>query len=209
MSKYQWIKRCEIIPQFPVLKNDLLKALPANLRSREDISIIQIPYYLMASSHATTPTPQELQKVLWDPCLQLGQFESYSLEGNILGVLDIHCLPGVTDNPGRSLKNAFQLFDIDCECFSGQLYIIRSRNKVDMTLDENSLKELSLKVHNPLIEASLFYGLDDFTSNTRFETIKLPEVNIHHDVSSKSISLDLNDTELEELSRFRRINDLT
>ncbi len=200
MSAYQWIKRCEIVPQFPVDEIELVKALPQKLRALKGLTLHRIPYYLMASYQPKTPSFEQFQKVLWDPCLQDGYFENYQLsDAIVLGVLDIHSLPGVTDNPGRSLKNAFEIFNIDCDCYSGTLFVISANEKIELSAEE--LKSFSLKIHNPLIEASLFYGPEDFSSANRFDQIKLPTVKIQHEKSAATINLDLSDHELEELSR--------
>ncbi len=193
-ENYQWMKRCEIVPQFPVQEKALLKYLPDSITNA---AIYKVPYYLMASLSQATPTPSSFEKVLWDPCLQEGHFESYDFtHGNVLGIIDTHCLPGVTDNPGRSLAQAFELFDIDCTCYSGNLYFVTGQGE----LSKADLKPLSLAVHNPLIEAAVIMNHAEFSTNSRFEAVSLPNVHIHHDVSAGSIDLNLDDQALLDLS---------
>lgn len=193
-----WTKRCEIIPQFPIQESSLLKFLPSNF---SDAKIYKIPYYLMTSQSSQTPTPADLQKILWDSCLQRGYFEKYVFpHGEVCAVIDVHFLAGVTDNPGRSLTQAFSLFDIDCTCYSGTLYVITNTHVALKEICVRNLKDLSLAVHNPLIETAQLLSAEEFFSNSRFECIHFPEVHIEHDGVAHTIDLDLDDQGLLELS---------
>jgi len=198
---FKWTKRCEIVSQFPVVEDDLKNYLPQSLRNNSDISIYKIPYYVMASTQEITPEHTTFEKVLWDSCLQKGHFENYDLDNAlVLAAIDTHGLPGVTDNPGRSLSAAFELFNYDITCNSGTLYLIASTDNTLERIAREDLNALSLMVHNPLIEAAQILSAQDFSSSKRFKEIAVTQVQIKHDTQALSISLDLSDEELLNLS---------
>lgn len=211
-TQFKWMKRCEVLPLYPVAHSDLMAYFSNHGKDQDslrDLQLLKVPYYILASCEkGHIPTAEQLEEIIWDPCLQKGFFENYSLDEidsipkdiSIHHLFDIHHLPGVTDNSARSLEDAFRLYDFNMTCFSGHLYILFTHGKVPCPIDESEVAQFISKIHNPLIEKASHYRGDDFNQSRRFIEIHPPVVNIAHDHDIKEISLDLSDDALMELS---------
>ncbi len=186
------IKRIEIVSKYPVGLKGLEGQIP-NFKG----SITKASYYVIETEVAVNE--DVLKDAIIDESLQTLKCEQYDLED--LGcVLDVHFLPGVTDNSAKALEEALALKGVVAHCSSGSLYFVQSKEPIDVESIGNTLRP---EVGNPLIQDILILSKESFHSNERFLDSKIPAVNIHHDESAHEVSLEGSVETLNELSRSR------
>lgn len=197
MNNYDWNKRFEIVENFPVDQNHLVEVL-ANVGL--DIKVVKSRFYNVAGM-GKIPSLSIFKDLMWDQALQKSYTEAYNPKTNFIGALSVSFLPGVTDNSGKALEEAFRLKNLEVNCFSGDLYLFYSSEPVaSLSKVFDTIKN---EVGNSLIQEVKLLEREDFLKGERFNEITLPLVNILHEEVAYEISLDLNDEDLLKLSSDR------
>lgn len=196
-EKFTWIKRIEI--------EDLMASRKTHL---EDIlcqfgqkgTVKAFNFYLVAG-HGSVPEPDLFKELMWDQALQKGHFEVQ--ERSFQSAVSVTYLPGVTDNSGKALEEAFSLRNLEVRCFSGVWYEIEFEKGTNTNQREVALESFMAEVGNPLIQKVQHFLKEDDGVLGRFKKNHIPEVHISHDQGSEEVSLDLSEEDLLELSRKR------
>lgn len=198
MSKenFSWLKRIEIEERMHTNEGHLELILKEHgVQGR----VKRNSFYRVAGFDKT-PAPEIFEKLMWDPTLQLGHFEVSSKDFDY--AVEVSFLPGVTDNSGKALEEAFSLKGLNVRCFSGTWYEISIKEGDDKQL-EKALSAFKEEVANTLIQNVVSFGKGNQALNERFQNVNIPQVQIHHDQKAEEVSLEGSDEELVELSRVR------
>jgi len=166
-------------------------------------SIEEIQVYKIQPHHNVNDEKiiSKIHDVFTDPTLQTlhTNSEKYLFGGRQPSfVAEISFRPGVTDNTARSASEALSLVGIDADVASGSLYFLFG--DVDVKGAEKIAQEL---LSNTLIQKSEVWMADDFYKMDRFNSVALPKVTLSANPQITEVSLDLNDTKLEALSKNR------
>lgn len=112
--------------------------------------------------------------------------------------VEISFKPGVTDNPAHSAKEALALLGMDVTVASGSVYFLYGNiNRDQATTIATDL------LANPLIESIETYHREEFADRNRFKNVCMPVPRWEGGTRVESISLDLDDQGLMELSASR------
>ncbi len=203
-TEFSWIKRIEIEEVMPSEEKHLEQLL---LHHGIKAKVNRKAFYRVAGN-GQVPSPEVFEKIMWDQALQRGQIELP--ETHFDGAVSVSFLPGVTDNSGKALEEAFSLYGHDMRCFSGTWFEIKVLEGTAVLGSDKWTKALGHfceEVGNPLIQQVTSYQVNKDRDlqwlEGRFKNISIPQVHIDHDQKVESVSLELSDQELEELSRTR------
>lgn len=197
-SDFTWIKRIEIEEVFASSQTHLEEALALHGQKAQ---VKSFNFYHVAGN-GSVPAPETFSELMWDHALQKGHFEVQERPFN--KAVSVTYLPGVTDNSGKALEEAFLLKGLSVRCYSGVWYEIQFEDeKSDISKRAGAIEFFKSEVGNNLIQKVEDFDREDANTLSRFEHIKLPEVHISHDQGTETIPLDLTDEELLELSRVR------
>ena len=166
-------------------------------------SIEEVQVYKIQPHHTENDGEiiSRMHNVFVDPTLQTLHTKDgkYTFDGRQPSfVAEISFRPGVTDNPARSAAEAFSLVGIDADVASGSLYFMFG--DIDKKGAEKIAQEL---FSNTLIQKAEVWAADDFYKMDRFDSIALPKVELSSTPQIMEVSLDLDDTGLEALSKNR------
>lgn len=197
MKEFDWNKRFEITENFPVAQNHLKEILK---KGNIDLNIVKGRFYNVVGK-GTLPRFETFNELMWDNALQTSYSENYSPADDFIGALSVSFLPGVTDNSGKALEEAFLLKNVEVNCFSGELYYLYGKGHQDISA--KAFEILKDEVGNSLIQEVQFIGKEEFLKGFRFDHFSLPFVNIKHNEGTDEVSLDLDDQSLINLSNER------
>ena len=148
-------------------------------------------------------TPRKkFEELFKDPLLQELHLSPFDLkrEGkNPTAVAEISFKPGVTDNSGNCVKEALNFMGVKCSFASSSALYLFWDGERDLKLLEERAKNLG----NELIQKIVVSTFKDFEKNQRFKDVELPKVELGASCSVETISLDLDEKGLEELSKKR------
>ncbi|MCK5555357.1 MAG: phosphoribosylformylglycinamidine synthase, partial [Alphaproteobacteria bacterium] len=166
-------------------------------------SIEEVQVYKIQPHHTENDGEiiSRMHNVFVDPTLQTLHTKDgkYTFDGRQPSfVAEISFRPGVTDNPARSAAEAFSLVGIDADVASGSLYFMFG--DIDKKGAEKIAQEL---FSNTLIQKAEVWAADNFYKMDRFDSIALPKVELSSTPQIMEVSLDLDDTGLEALSKNR------
>lgn len=154
--------------------------------------------YLLNSSNEL-PSRDIINDVLVNESKEYSHYENTQDYNNVNYLLEIGYLPGVTDNIARSCQEAFKLKGFNLECFSNELVTVRILN--DKSLAKDKLSSLCENLlYNKLIQSLRIYDQEEIKAGERFKNIKVPSVNISHNIAHEYISLEDGDDSLNRLS---------
>jgi phosphoribosylformylglycinamidine synthase II len=203
--EFSWVKRVEIEELVPCGEKHL-ESLFEHFNVKAQVK--RKAFYRVAGN-GEVPSPEAFEKVVWDQALQRGHFEAPKAHHDFY--VSVSYLPGVTDNSGKALEEAFSLFGFDTRCFSGTWFEIdidhKERTSPEML--KKAIDHFCEEVGNPLIQkVTSYHNQKDGEERlkwveSRFSSISLPQVHIDHDQKVEMVSLELSEEELEELSRKR------
>ena len=188
MLNDSFLQRVEVIP--PEAGNDLNKAI-----DKTTGKIVKIPFFKL--SLKKIPSLCRVEELFFDPVCERIMLPGDPLPGRPNFVVEVGFLPGVTDNTGKSAREALELTGGDGRVFSGNLYLI-----FDDRADIDTIKKKA-KTHwaNPLIQKIKVYTLSEFESLDRFNDIELPLVKIEKKHAQEQVDLNIRDEELIDLSK--------
>lgn len=189
------LKRIELLDKFPT-DNSVLNF---QLKSKGITAQIQKASFYKIEDISGSLSDDICRSVTSDPTLQHFFDSPYKVDGDIGGAISVSYLPGVTDNSGKALEEAFLLKGSVTKCYSGEIYFISGSEEVAQA----AFEVLQREVGNPLIQEIEFIERASLLEGIRFKDIKLPVVHISHGQGAEEVSLELDEKGLMELSKDR------
>jgi phosphoribosylformylglycinamidine synthase II len=132
-----------------------------------------------------------------DSVLELGGSSELLEKIEFNYILQVGFLPGVTDNPGKAATEALQLSDpelskAEVQVYSGHMFLF------EKDVDVEQLKD---HLYNPLLHRFDLKTKNEFISQSRFDEIKLPKVELNVDSQVQAFDLEVDDEKLNELNQ--------
>ncbi len=172
------------------------ESLLRSLKALFPQSALEGASYVQAYTVDADLTPDELRRVaerLTHPVTEVSSTGKIPTPGNFSYALEIGCLPGVTDNVGRTARETIE----DClgRSLGGAEVYSSYFLSLSGSLSQEEAHAMARELHNPLIErASVYPAGSDFK-------VIVPRVELHEHTSVDEVSLDVDDAELSRIGK--------
>lgn len=167
-----------------------LRQINQSLSAIEEIKV----YKIESDQNIASLTP-----VFADPVLHEARSDdaAYGFAGQTPSfAIEVSYRPGVTDNPARAAEEALAVTGVNARVASGSLYFLFGNLAATDAVDI-----VRSHLANDLIQKADVLPYGEFLAARRFENTILPKTVLHHAATTADISLELDDTALENLSR--------
>lgn len=193
------LTRIEVIQNIQSQKYDSLATQLGKLINRNVISIEEHKFY---SIKGPIKDQKNLNEVFCDDSYQNISFSAGNhFQKENLIIIEVGFKPGVTDNVAKTAEEALKYLNEDVRVASGELYILELGE--GNPIHDTAMAKMESFFGNQLIQNIKTYSSNDDGFVQRFEHIYFPEVQLEGEGKVETISLDLSDDQMEELSRER------